>query len=239
MSWRSLLVLLDFHAMTEPAEIRQNSQYRLRSLVIAILLVAGVLIWVSVDLSRSRSNWQIRSPLPIGSAFDGNSILPVAEFKTKFDNGCQLLSSLEQTAKRWRLVTTISEWTAFLITSVVAIVAGRFGISAAPDEVGMAKVRDATAAAAAEQEKLDQPLRQAERRRRRVLQWIGVLAAFSSVVLALSAKSSATKDETVKSAMELSDGLSKSRKAWFDAKSPQEATLAIDDLEKAILKASQ
>lgn len=202
-----------------------------------LLLLSGVALWASHELRDQSAENLIPTPLPIGSAFDGNAMLPVEEFKQRFDQGRELLRVLQGKAQRWRQIATAADWSAFIMTSVVAVVAGYFGVAAAPDEAGLAAVRAAGAEPAGEPGATTRRIQPKERRRRRILRWIGVLAAFASVLIALSAKAAAARAEIVKSAIELSDGLARNRKAWFDAKTAEEATLVLGELEKTILQA--
>jgi hypothetical protein len=198
-----------------------------------LFLILLVLLVIS-DLSSSR-RIELPSPLPIGSAFDGNAQIPVEEFKAKYQHGMDLLNNHKASALTYKTLHNITDWAGFGLTSLITLIVGFSGkvIQNQNDPLPLAAdiVREAQ-----EEKKRGRKSKAKKKYFRLAINYLGILAALASVSIALSNRFQAQVESNVKNAMELNTMLSKARTAWFNAKTVEDAQQALNELETEILK---
>jgi hypothetical protein len=183
-----------------------------------LLITAALLIW-GYFLVHSQTV-EIATPLPIGNSFNGNEQIPVAEFKSKYNEGTALLSNLKTNIHTFRLLSTTSEWVSFILTSIISILLGIQGKLFQPDKpiTGATKL-------------LENPGDKYKQTNRRLM----VIASLCSILIAFNSICKSKTETDLKNAQDLSEVLYKSRAGWFNAKTPAEATTVLQELDKFLI----
>jgi hypothetical protein len=191
-----------------------------------VFLVA-LAAWVVGDL-RSERRVDIPTPLPIGSAFEGNEQVPVEEFKAKYQNGIALLDKRKASVSNYKGLHSIADWLGVFLTSAITLIVGLAG--RVPSEKG--------AIAMAEELARDAGQKQAIKGRylKVAVNCLGLLAALASISIVLSNRCEAQMRSNVESAVELNSVLSKARSSWFSAKDADEAQQVLGQLESDLIK---
>lgn len=201
------------------------------------LLIAVWIIWIVV-LLRSSPAPPAPAVLPIGSAFDDNPQIPVAEFKQKFATGVRVMNEEHTNALKNRSLSLWAEWLSFGLTSLITLIAGATGKTLqAPEKSGEPVAREP----AGEAQRLESPaisggVRPRRGHRSRAMVLVGFLAALASVSTGFSSRLKSASEEFSAASQEINSVLSTSRRDWYNGKNKEDALRVIEKLDAILLK---
>lgn len=175
-------------------------------------------IWVYFSLTST--SIKISEPLPIGNSFDGNEQVPIKEFKEKYQSGVQILSHLKNNIHVYKVLSSFSEWITFLLTAIITIFIGIQG-----------KIFQTTSGLDNAEKIITFDSEKYSKTNRRLM----IVAALCSVLVAFNGICKSKLESSVKNATELNTALYKSRANWFNAKTPEEASSALKDLDEYLI----
>jgi len=214
--------------------------WRAESLVApTILIVLGIAflcilpLWTRLLLTQQASADTL-TMAPIPSAFDEDPEIPSEEFRAKFNRAVTLLDAYRVAYQRLRKAQQFADWIAFTLTSLITVLAGYLGrgrlfqAGAPLPPPSNTTGRDETMPAVATVE--HSPL-QASRRSKRLVAFIGVMAALASTSTGLSNRLDAQAEKRWKQAADLTQNLSSIRIEWYNGKSKEDALRVLGKLD--------
>jgi hypothetical protein len=208
------------------------------SLILKIIGIAGLVllsIWI-ISPFRTVHQINVPTPLPIGSAFDGNEQIPIEEFKSKYKSGTDLLNSHKSKARIFRVLYDVTDWLSFGLTSIITLIVGYAGRVMTSQADSLSTAAELIKTEAGGDKSTDRNPTLNRTKRKVSVSVLGILAALASISIVLSNRFQAQAESNVQVAVELHSILSKSRTEWFNAKTPEEAQKALNELEIEILK---
>lgn len=184
--------------------------------IIVLLLLTGAWLVFAPTTPLSRPAPHV---LNVGDAFQGSPELPKSRIDEVLNAARERVTGDNETGNRFRLAARIMGWLSFLLTSIIALVAGAHGISLAPGAVP-----DAT--------RLERLAKDSKRRARR----IGLLAAAAAVLTAASGRAEAEASQFYASADVVQREALIARKGVLDARDANEATGVLDALHAKLTR---
>lgn len=203
-----------------------------------ILIVLGIAflcilpLWTRFLLTQQASADTLTMAL-IPSAFDEDPEIPSEEFRAKFNRAVTLLDTYRVAYQRLRKAQQFADWIAFTLTSLITVLAGYLGRgrlfqAGAPLPPSNTTGGDETMPAVATVE--HSPL-QASRRFKRLVAFIGVMAALASTSTGLSNRLDAQAEKRWKQAADLTQNLSSIRIEWYNGKNKEDALRVLGKLD--------
>ena len=198
---------------------------------ISCILVVYVIYWAATWSSPTYDD--IRA-LAIGSGFEGNPKLPNEEFKKRYDKGEQLLERRVSEATSLRWWNQATDWISFLVTSIIALIAGLTGRPLPVEQAEKASAAKKTP------EKPESPAAKPAggliRASKSLVGIMGLLAAVASVLTATSSKLASSAELRKGEAIELQTVLSSARRDWLKAQTADEAQLILQKVDEELVK---
>jgi hypothetical protein len=183
---------------------------------IVVLLLAGAWLVFTPATPLSRPAPGV---LNVGDAFEGSPELPKSRIDQVLNAARARVAADNHTGNRFRLAARIMGWLSFLLTSIIALVAGAQGVSVAPGAVPDAATLALLAA-------------DSKRRARQ----IGLLAAAAAVLTAASGRAEAEAAQFYASADAVQREAVIARKGIVDAPNADEAISVLDGLQATITR---
>jgi hypothetical protein len=157
--------------------------------------------------------------LAVGDAFQGSPELPKERIDAALNDARARVALDNTTGNRFHLAARIMSWASFLLTAVIALVAGAFGPTPSPGAAPDAATLKLIAATS-----------------KRWARTIGLLAAAAAVLTAASGRTDTEATQAYASA----DGIQRealiARKGVLDARDADEATTVLDDLSMKVTR---
>jgi hypothetical protein len=193
--------------------------------IVGILLLVGLVAWVTATLVFGLGRQSIPELLGMGSGFEGNVQLPVETIKTVLEEARQRMLSIADFGGWLRFSGDVASWLSFAATAVITLIAGFYGRTPSQDKPERQRTAPAQDAAVAHTVPDTQGLPASSVRS------IAFLAALAAVLTAFGSLAATRSQDYFKRAHELRDQIVQARAQVIDAKTAEAAQAVLDDLD--------